>query len=73
LTVALSVGLYELIEKPARTLLNRYLERVQSGADPKLLQRLQIRQRIGVLDRPTVVRGASTLSSMDSENVDNLK
>ncbi len=33
LTVALSIGLYMLIENPARALLNRYLARVQSRAD----------------------------------------
>jgi peptidoglycan/LPS O-acetylase OafA/YrhL len=33
LTVALSVGLYKLIEKPLRALLNRYLERLQLAPD----------------------------------------
>jgi peptidoglycan/LPS O-acetylase OafA/YrhL len=32
LTVALSIGLYKLIEKPARTMMNHYVERLQFGA-----------------------------------------
>jgi peptidoglycan/LPS O-acetylase OafA/YrhL len=33
LTIALSIGLYKLIEKPARTLLNGYVERLQAVLD----------------------------------------